>query len=321
MLPWGGPSPVPDGVPLLDLREASCYNACRLRGSYSAPWLWAKRGRLFSVLPPRGAVLSVCGDDRSVLDDCVQTLTESGYTFQGVYFIPDWGSIPADQLAFGAPKRPHVVWEPNPVLSERWGQLEAMLPLAEGNVFVDFACGSGRDVVWALASSPSRFSLGLGLEKNMAQLENLAILGRQCGLPVSIAKAGEGDLSCWAPSEASSRLVGAQVDCRDEAAVVRAVPGRGASLLNVSRYKDARLWANLRKLVCLGGLVVYHHFMVGSFRPSSPSRLIHPGELAAHFGPEQGFEVMFDEVHVIGDGRPTSSFCARRAAPAAGAKR
>lgn len=84
------------------------------------------------------------------------------------------------------------------------------------------------------------------------------------------------------------------------------------------RFLVRALLPKLREMLNPGGFIVYSTFLdlpgVRAFgRPAGPDHLLLPGELAGqHFGPEQGFIVLRDEVVCTSDGREVSWFVARK---------
>lgn len=84
------------------------------------------------------------------------------------------------------------------------------------------------------------------------------------------------------------------------------------------RFLVRALLPKLREMLNPGGFIVYSTFLdlpgVRAFgRPAGPDHLLQPGELAGqHFGPEQGFVVLRDEVVCTSDGREVSWFVARK---------
>lgn len=58
--------------------------------------------------------------------------------------------------------------------------------------------------------------------------------------------------------------------------------------------------------------VIHPSFDCRFGRPKGENHLLQPGELAAMFGPAQGFELLRDDFMVIGDGRELCMFVARK---------
>lgn len=82
------------------------------------------------------------------------------------------------------------------------------------------------------------------------------------------------------------------------------------------RFLERSLLPQLRAMLLPGGFIVYCTFVDGpglrAFgRPSGPEHVLQPGELAALFGPGQGFKVLRDEVALSADGRELSWFVAQ----------
>lgn len=66
----------------------------------------------------------------------------------------------------------------------------------------------------------------------------------------------------------------------------------GFDIIHIARYLNRSLFPALRKATLIGGFVLYHHFLEGSFRPKDKSQLLKRDELKHAFGPDHGFEVV-----------------------------
>jgi len=88
-------------------------------------------------------------------------------------------------------------------------------------------------------------------------------------------------------------------------------------LVTVARYLHRPHFPEIGSLMKPGGFLVFHTFMKGCEdtavgRPRRPQFLLKANELAEHFNPTTGFEIIADKVDYIHDGRPCSFFVARK---------
>ena len=161
-------------------------------------------------------------------------------------------------------------------------------------IALDLACGCGRDLVFLALRDWGRV---VGIDYLPEQLERTKQLSRNHQVKDGKIELVERDL------EASGLPL-------------LEFPGT-CHLVTVARYLHRPHFAELKKLLKPGGILVYHTFMKGCEnsaigRPRRPQFLLQPGELAENFNPSTGFEIIADRVVNIHDGRPTSFFVARR---------
>ena len=307
-------------------------------------WEDARQGKLYSILPARGSEIIVVGSDRVVLQHCHDSLSESGYMFpHGIWLLPgledvipggDYASsiISTNQISRAEEVAlvRRVLWSPSPVILRSF-------PLIAQNIccgacqphlsMLDIGAGSGRDAVWPLTcASPLRDSIAVvvALDRTRQMLERAAVLADMNG--VQNAWGGEEP-----PPNRSSSVPGvprqsgqvllvmgdATVDGILDQVSANAnrtahPPSSGFDIVHVARYLNRAIFPAIRSVLNPGGFVIYHHFLVGSYRPKDEAQLLAHGELADVFGPQHGFLVEIDDVLVIADGRPTSIFCARK---------
>ena len=69
-------------------------------------------------------------------------------------------------------------------------------------------------------------------------------------------------------------------------------PTAGFHIVHVARYLNRSLFPALRGVTVVGGFLLYHHFLEGSFRPKDKSQHLKRDELKHAFGPDHGFEVV-----------------------------
>lgn len=79
-------------------------------------------------------------------------------------------------------------------------------------------------------------------------------------------------------------------------------------LIHVCRYLHRPLFPDLKKMIVVGGLIIYVTFMegcdqVGACRPKNPKFILKKKELEQVFGPPY-FEILCYEERKIEDGRP-----------------
>jgi rhodanese-related sulfurtransferase/SAM-dependent methyltransferase len=221
------------------------------------------------------------------------------------------------------------LFAPAPVLASCMDGIEAALLAAQQQpqqlCALDFGCGSGRDVMWLACrrlSSGARWRV-TGVDAWLGALERAAqcaaamqltgeqvrlVFGRVCPQTGSIQQLDV---------PAGSSLHGSPYAARQGAAALQ--QAGACHLVVCSRVLvRALLPAIAQCLLAPGGWIVYHTFVdlpgVRAFgRPAGPEHLLAPGELAAqHFGPQQGFRVLRDDVVPAADGRELSWFVAQK---------
>jgi cytochrome b561 len=86
-------------------------------------------------------------------------------------------------------------------------------------------------------------------------------------------------------------------------------------LINVARYLHRPLFAQIKSLLAVDGIILYHTFMQGSEvfgSPKNPNFLLKQGELAEVFA---DWHIWCDQTLVLADGRPMSYFIAQKPQP------
>lgn len=311
--------------PIIDLRSDADYRRWRLRNSIMVCWHEAVAGKLYALLPPRGSNVLVAASDVATIEECLRTLDESGYHCPFAILLPNEPPM-HDRIDTGpwqSEDPQPVLWQPSPVLIS-FSPLIADAYSDSPDLslsMLDVGAGSGRDAVWPMtAQSPLARKLGCvaALDKHCGMLgraETLAKMNNIYTHWLDQVKLSHSETAVLSVCELPHLLL-CLVDARSDEymAKVAEVSGNaeGFHIVHVARYLDRRSFECYRNLVRPGGFILFHHFLVGSFRPVGEANLLKSGELADQFGPAFGFEVIRDVVVNISDGRPTSHFCARK---------
>eukprot|EP00041_Stephanoeca_diplocostata_P006344 m.80765 g.80765 ORF g.80765 m.80765 type:complete len:410 (-) comp16314_c0_seq1:261-1490(-) len=202
-------------------------------------------------------------------------------------------------------------------------------PLASNSMtMLDLAAGSGRDVVWPLTSTSPlcrQIRCVVALEQSHAANLRGEALATSCDIDArqeTAANIADGhgsniaDAACGtgSPPQGAIFVLGDAKNVAHVRAAAACAHTTQFSIVHVARFLDRRLFPTIRDTITPGGFVLYHHFLVGSFRPKGEGKLLRHGELATAFGPDFGFDVLVDRVIQLADTRPVSIFCAQKKA-------
>lgn len=86
-------------------------------------------------------------------------------------------------------------------------------------------------------------------------------------------------------------------------------------MVHVCRYLHRALVPDMKRLVAVGGVLVYTTFLVGAHKPRKAKHKLAEGELRSWF-PESCWKIICsDDAGTVPDGRPVASIVAQRTAP------
>ncbi|KNC55429.1 uncharacterized protein AMSG_12414 [Thecamonas trahens ATCC 50062] len=299
-----------DAVRVVDLRSRAAYETGHLSIAACVPW--NEYDVLAHVLPPRDTVIGVILPPDGSPEDVVIGAGAIVDRLAPWYPLVVVATLDAVVAAMGIGARMVTgvqgsarMWEPCPVLAKHYPAMVAALAASRDgtrtSVALDVACGAGRDVVFMALDDGIDVSIGVDhQERHMA---NVAVLADQHGVAHKTT-ATLVELEEVPIAEASAELE----------RVVAEIGGSNASLdiVVMARYLYRPLWAWVADAVAPGGFVIVHTFTWACKAWGKPKRekfLLRDGELAAAFA---GWEIWDDSAVAISDGRPLSSFVARK---------
>jgi tellurite methyltransferase len=266
-------------VPLLDLREAACYQHGHHHDASHLPFadLILRRHEL----PLPGAHLQLCHSDAGELAQARAMLEQWGYLVTACWLVDapmlqKWQQ--QERYCTGTSSR--RLWLPSATLSLAVERFAA--PLQQPAPALDLACGSGRD---ALYLAEQGFHV-LAVDYKADALERLQISAHALALRIDSRC-----LDLEQPSIAFSERF---------------------ALISVARYLHRPLLARLAEWLLPQGLLVYETFLRGAEQfggPRRPAFLLEAGELAQRFAE---WTILHDAVVHLNDGRPMQQFIARK---------
>lgn len=185
--------------------------------------------------------------------------------------------------------QPYALWRPSSFIEEFVEQHSKRFNIDIGSG-LDIACGSGRDLVF-LAKHGWDMQ---GIDYNDGSLKRCQDLADRHRVNTHCKKI---DLEI------------------DKFNLTAHIPSNSLGLVSVFRYLHRPLLPAIRHSLKPGGVILYQTFMQGCeliSRPKNPRFLLLENELAEAFGPNNGFEILINEIHYLHDKRPVSYFLARK---------
>ncbi|KAJ1557454.1 hypothetical protein HK096_007201, partial [Nowakowskiella sp. JEL0078] len=304
---------------ILDLRSTATYAALRLKNSVCIPYSTLKDR--MCELPDKHTPLILLTDSliidlpTDIITDPSAFLASRGWTVTHTFYSsPSFWVLTAHHkltttAALTSTDFARVLYTPLPFLARNITLIEEIVGHNSSTV-LDVGCGSGRDLVWlcsrALRGESRVAWSGVGIDcwegalrrvKSIAEFHGVGekVLGVRC----VIDKDGvvSGDVSVVESAGPYGLVVGVRV-------LLRAAFG----------------W--VRSMVLDGGLLLWFTFVEfgertarmndGTVRPGSKEDIVERGELAREFGEDFGFEILYNEIEFLNDGRPMSAFLARK---------
>jgi SAM-dependent methyltransferase len=264
----------------LDVRPEEDYEKSHLMFSASIPW--DQLPNRMHELPPRGASLNVVLPQGMNQDDIKSFFEARGYLINSFREDIPQQNLESNEIEVG--KRSFRLWKCCSFLEEAIPIIEQSIQPSERDA-MDLACGSARDAIylamrgWKITAIDYLDSL---LEKamNMAQKYELENFDTKC------------------------------IDMESDPNSLDNLPQ--VNLIHVARYLHRPLFVQIRRLVKIGGFVVYHTFTKGVEKFGKPRRqrfILEPEELIRLL---PGFNVIRYREDVIEDGRPIQFIIAQK---------
>jgi len=319
-------------TPLVDLRSQGDFEAQRVQGNLAVlniPWPSFPQ-RAFE-LPPRSVPLATLAYDDAAVSESHLACLACVRSERNKWEREPWTvahALRASPALFRAaalegllaagpapPERQARLWRPCELVAR-------VAPLLRGlpGPFhaVDLGCGPGRDSIFLArvlrGIEPGDAGTFAGSEGPAGPAGEGVVHGLDY-LPASRPKFEGLAARCGVAGAA----VWQHADLKREAGEVREMLGAlgpGPLMLALGvRFNHRPLFGVLRDAVAPGGVVAWAQFQRpeggewGWKHPSKTRDILEPGEMAATF---EGWEVLFDEVSLLSDGRPLNFFAARR---------
>jgi tellurite methyltransferase len=272
-------------IPILDLRPAQLFYQSHIIGSASFPV--SELFERLHELPIRAQAVELFGSV-SELEIATQFLSSKGYRISQTQVADQQKLLELQQsnnLAFG--KSYQRLWQPARIVKRF---IENYSLHSENKTGLDLACGSGRDTVYMSMQGYSMTAVDY-LPSALQKLSDLAIRCEQSIKSILLDMEKLDDDKHCSPLTTLQHQYGCVV---------------------VVRYLHRPGLAQLKRLIDIGGYIVYQTFMHGCEKfgsPKNPRYLLELGELAEVFS---DFDILVDEVEYLPDGRPTNCFIAKR---------
>lgn len=294
----------PIELTVLDLRSVPSFLRGHLPGAVSVPVTSLSEGS--HLLPHASRPLLLCGSQLETLVEAADQLAgkRTGLVFYWHLSKKRSGTQcrVVEALCHETGPARRQAWEPAPFLAE-W---EPELP--RSGVFLDLACGTGRNTVF-LARRPERRVFGVDiLPEALEKARRLRALERRTRTK---SRTPARNRNC--PPESRSGFVGFhQADLRQAAVIRRWLPPSRNSAVTCFRYLDRDLLPRIAKSLRPGGWLIYQTFLEAQRdkrgRPKNPRFLLKPGELKDAFSE---LECVAYEEGVDAEGDVLASFCGR----------
>ena len=306
-------------VRVVDLRGAEEYMGCRL--PYSASFPAPEYAVLAHLLPPRKTQVGIVVPS-PMTPEAIEVAARIRQHYPVLFALSmesyrasaaSLASLPAPVEGCHPTPSSSVMWTPCPVLATHFGGIaDALETGREGSgkkgVVLDLGCGSGRDAVYM--AMDERIDVAIGIDNFEAQMPKIRVLAEAAGVgdkvrPVVLDLEDRPMEGVGGGGEDLDRVVGE--------AMAALSPCEGSlDVVIMARYLYRPLWAWVARALAPGGFVIVHTFTIGCKAFGKPRRekfMLKDGELGAAF---PGWEVWDDSVVCIEDGRPLSSFVARK---------
>ena len=265
----------------LDLRDKNSFERLHFASSSNIPFIELEQR--MNELPARPATLNIIVgklDQATLLTEFFQ---QKGYVINQFKVEQELVSFLKTNPKFLATgKQKKNLWKPCKLLIE----------FVDMNIFsldkllaIDIACGGGRDAV---------FLSQLGWQVTAIEKQEQVISRAQ-----QLAKNNHQHINCITCDVNNT-------DC---------LPNKKFNLVVIIRYLNRDLIGWIKNHVSLGGFVVFQAFSEGVEKFKSPKNakvIINKEEFAKTFGKDDGFEIIIDRIDLLEDGRPVSSFIAKR---------
>lgn len=268
--------------PIIDLRSEQAFAAKHLIDSSSFPVEYLEQR--MHELPIKSLPLSVVGNEVQIKQAEV-FLQSKGYqiAFKQMTVLDQFSErISDDLLADGdVSKR---LWQPSDVVARFCQDFYSSQTNKQG---LDLACGAGRDSLYLTEKGWQMTSVDFS-PSALDKLQNSAKRAKQ-------------NIACLELN--IEKDFGQLLEQKTQ-----------YDLVLVVRYLHRPLLETLKSLIKPSGFIVYQTFMQGCEEfgsPKNPRYLLAKDELASVYS---DFDILYDEVTLLNDGRPTNSFIAQKCA-------
>ncbi len=303
-------------LPIIDLRSLSSYVQGHICGS-SHFAVASIIERMFE-LPTKLQELRLVGSDEQ-LQRASQLLEEKGYQIKACLLWQDGFISWLDKnrlLEVG--DHSTRLWSPATIVKDFVSYLQTNTKITPENKVnhraLDIACGAGRDSVYLAMQGWEVHSV----DYQSGSLEKTNLLAKRYGVEVNTYQidlelsAGNLKEKKSLQEKVSPNSLLSNTDWKNDLISPLDNIFGEFKLILVVRYLHRPLLHSIKQKIAPGGFVLYQTFMRGCEkfgRPKNPRFLLEENELAEIFN---DFEIIWNDVRYLPDGRPTNIFLAQR---------